>query len=135
MSLFRRETLSLSEPAVAPATAKPLARSATPPVIAAGARFEGTVTGAADLLVDGDLAGNVATEGKVTVTPGGEVRGGIAARAVSIAGRVEGDVAATDLVELAASARLEGNLAASRVVIAEGAILSGQVTMTGARRP
>lgn len=135
MTLFRRDALSLAEPAGAPGTAKPLARSSTPSVIAAGARFEGTVSGATDLMVDGNLAGNIMTEGRVTVTTAGEVKGGIAARAVSIAGRVEGDVAATDLVELAASARLEGNLSASRVVIAEGAFLSGQVTMTGARRP
>lgn len=130
MPIFRRDALSSSEPAAAPRTTGLHAAS----VIAAGARFEGAVTGAADLKVDGLLAGNVTTEGAVTVTAGGEVQGEITARAVSIAGRVEGNVAAADLVELAASARLEGNLAASRVVIAEGAFLSGQVTMTGTRR-
>ncbi len=130
MSIFRRDPLS--SPGAAAAAPRPSsgpAASGPGSLITAGARFEGVVSGAADLRVEGLLVGSVATEGVVRVAAGGEVEGGIAARTISIAGRVAGDVVASDLVELAASAKLEGNIAASRVVIAEGAFLSGQVTM------
>jgi len=50
---------------------------------------------------------------------------------VRISGRVTGNVAATDRVEVAASGILEGDIAAPRIVIAEGAFFKGRVEMRG----
>ena len=54
---------------------------------------------------------------------------------VRVSGRVTGNVAASDRVEVAASGILEGDIAAPRVVIAEGAFFKGRVEMRGNPSP
>ena len=65
----------------------------------------------------------------VTVAASGEVRGDLEARAVIVAGRVHGQIRAADRAELLATAAVEGNVSAPKVVIAEGAQLQGSVAM------
>ena len=61
--------------------------------------------------------------------PEGVVTGPIEAPVVRIGGRVIGDVAASDRVEVSPSGSLEGDITAPRVVIAEGAFFKGKVAM------
>ncbi|HET9211972.1 MAG TPA: polymer-forming cytoskeletal protein [Thermoanaerobaculia bacterium] len=101
--------------------------------IAAGTLLQGAVTGATELLVEGQIQGEVRVDAPVTVGAEGIVEGPIAAPVVRISGRVTGDVAASDRVEVAASGILEGDIAAPRIVIAEGAFFKGRVVMRGER--
>ena len=48
-----------------------------------------------------------------------------------IGGRVVGNVQGHEKVEILPSGRLEGDVAAPRVVLAEGAFFKGKVEMTG----
>jgi len=50
---------------------------------------------------------------------------------VRIGGRVTGNVHGREKVEILPSGRLEGDVAAPRVVLAEGAFFKGKVEMTG----
>ena len=59
------------------------------------------------------------------------MEGPVSAPVVRISGRVTGNVAASDRVEVAASGILEGDIAAPRIVIAEGAFFKGRVEMRG----
>ena len=70
-------------------------------------------------------------ESHVTVGPGGKVQGDIVAKSVRIGGRVVGNVQGHEKVEILPSGRLEGDVAAPRVVLAEGAFFKGKVEMTG----
>lgn len=97
--------------------------------VAQGARFEGNLTGATDVTVEGRVDGKLAVEGSVIVASGGEVHGLVQARMVRVSGKVVGNLVATDLVELATTAVLEGDIQATRVVIAEGAYFTGKVAM------
>lgn len=131
MSLFRREASSeppsRSERSAADGAASTSLGAAGH--VAAGSRVEGRITGTADWLVDGELVGTLALDGRVTIGPAGNVQGTLEARAIRIAGRVEGDVVAAERVEVLASGRLEGNITAKRVIIAEGAFFKGSVSM------
>ena len=60
-----------------------------------------------------------------------EVTGDIVARSVTVGGRVLGNVKAGETFELQASGRIEGDVKAPRVIIAEGAFFKGNVEMTG----
>jgi cytoskeletal protein CcmA (bactofilin family) len=143
MSIFRRDSEESRQPA-AP-TAHPTAPApaadrrphpsgaATTTHIAAGAKITGQVNGSSDLLVDGELEGQVQLESHVTVGAEGRVKGDIVARTVRIGGRVVGNVQGSEKVEILPTGRLEGDVAAPRVVLAEGAFFKGKVEMTGSQ--
>lgn len=97
--------------------------------VAAGARFEGKVLGSVDLRIDGEVIGEIAVPAIVVVGPEGRVTGPISARVIRVAGRVAGDLRGSERVEIAATANLEGDIAAPRVTIAEGAFFKGRVEM------
>lgn len=125
MALFRRDSPTpVHSSASGPSSGEP-----TGTRIAAGARFEGKISGAVDLRIDGELEGEIAVPAVVVVGPEGRVTGPISARVVRVAGRVTGDLRGTERVEIAATANLEGDIAAPRVTIAEGAFFKGRVEM------
>jgi cytoskeletal protein CcmA (bactofilin family) len=132
MSIFRRETNSESPAGPAESAAgSSLKRRLTH--IAAGTRLQGVISGATEVLVDGEVAGEVRVEASVVVGADGVVEGPISAPAVRVGGRVVGDVQATDRVEVLATGGLEGNISAPRVVISEGAFFKGRIEMTKAK--
>jgi cytoskeletal protein CcmA (bactofilin family) len=97
--------------------------------IAAGTRLQGEVTGGTELLVEGEIEGEVRVDATVTVGAEGVVAGPISAPVVRIGGRVIGNVMASDRVEVSPSGSLEGNISAPRIIIAEGAFFKGIVDM------
>jgi cytoskeletal protein CcmA (bactofilin family) len=126
MALFRRDSAA---PVHSVASAAPSGETGRGTRIATGARFEGKITGAEDLVVDGEVVGEIAVQAVVVVGTEGRVTGPISARIVRVAGRVVGDLRGAERVEIAASANLEGDIAAPRVTIAEGAFFKGRVEM------
>lgn len=99
--------------------------------IAPGSHVEGLITGATELLVEGEIEGEIRIDAPVIVGAEGLVQGPISAQVVRIGGRVIGNVAASDRIEVAPSGSLEGDAAAPRIVIAEGAYFKGKVEMKG----
>jgi cytoskeletal protein CcmA (bactofilin family) len=61
------------------------------------------------------------------VGPNGRVRAGIRARGVIIEGKVDGDIEATERVELRKTAVLMGSIVTQRVSIEDGAYFKGGV--------
>jgi cytoskeletal protein CcmA (bactofilin family) len=136
MAIFRRE--SEPEPPARPAPAGHAApeRPRGPSTIAAGSRIEGKIGGAADLVIEGLVEGEIHLDAAVTVAPGGRVVGTIEARSVRILGAVEGEVRGRERVELAPTGSLTGDVSAAKVVISEGAYFKGRVEMSaGAAEP
>jgi len=101
--------------------------------IAAGTYLQGMVGGSTELLIEGEVHGEVRVDAPVTVGAEGVVEGPVSAPVVRISGRVTGNVAASDRVEVSPSGILEGDIAAPRIVIAEGAFFKGRVEMRGSR--
>lgn len=130
MSFFRRES---SAPPLAshPAAAAPPHPSTPSGVthIAPGTRITGTVSGKTPLKVDGEVVGEVRIEAALTIGADGVVEGPVEAKSVLVAGRLTGNVTATERVEIAATGNLEGTVATPRFVTAEGAFFKGRVEM------
>jgi cytoskeletal protein CcmA (bactofilin family) len=99
--------------------------------IAPGSRIEGTISGPTELYVEGAIEGRLELENSVVVGEPGSVSGEITARSVRIGGKVQATVKARERVEVLSGGRLEGNVAAPRVVITDGAFFKGQIEMTG----
>jgi cytoskeletal protein CcmA (bactofilin family) len=142
MSIFRRGDSSPASSAsggtAAPASSSHSSSAASAQrrrvtQIAPGTRIEGRITGATELLVEGEVAGEIRVEAAVMIGTDGVVQGPVTAHVVRVGGRVVGDVLATERVEVMPSGSLEGDIAAPRVVISEGAFFKGRIEMKSER--
>ena len=89
---------------------------------------KGELSGSEDLVVDGEVEGSITLRGQtLTVGPNGRVRANIEARNVILNGRVDGDIHASDRVELRKSASLSGNISTARISIEDGAFFKGGI--------
>ena len=89
---------------------------------------KGSVSGKEDLLVDGRMDGDVdLPENRLTVGPGGHIEGKIRAREIVIYGVVQGNLEASERVEIRKNAKVIGDLKASRPVIEDEAYFKGNV--------
>lgn len=113
-------------------------RAQSPPVeaalsiVAAGMRIIGDIETSGVLKVDGEINGSIAGARQVLLGRTGMVRGNIAAGEVVLGGVVEGSVAATDRLELQATATVSGDVDTRSIVVVEGARINGSVRMNAA---
>jgi cytoskeletal protein CcmA (bactofilin family) len=89
---------------------------------------KGELSGSEDLIIDGEIEGSISLRGQsLTVGPNGRLRANIEARNVILHGRVDGDVRATERVELRKTASLSGNISTARISIEDGAFFKGTI--------
>ena len=99
------------------------------------ASMQGTITfkDAVNLRINGSFEGKLDTRGNLTIGENAKVRAVIHGDRIVVAGKVTGDIAATQSLSLIAPAVVEGNITTPRLSVTEGAFLDGQVTMQGVR--
>ena len=100
-------------------------------LVAEGCTIEGTFSGANDLLISGTVVGDSQLDGVVTIARSGLWRGTLGARHVIISGTVEGDIVASGRIEISASARIAGTVTGDKIAVAEGAVIEGDMRITG----
>jgi cytoskeletal protein CcmA (bactofilin family) len=98
--------------------------------------IKGELSGSEDLYLDGEVEGNIELSGhSLTVGPNGRVRANIHAREVTLHGKVDGNIDATDRVELKKSAILVGDIFTQRISIEDGAYFKGGIDITKNEKP
>jgi cytoskeletal protein CcmA (bactofilin family) len=100
------------------------AREAT---IGAATRVRGKITGDGNLLVEGQVEGEIAVRGNLTIAEGASVTSDVEADAIHIAGALEGDVNASGNVRIVSGARVRGDVKGAEVAIDEGAQFAGRL--------
>jgi cytoskeletal protein CcmA (bactofilin family) len=100
-------------------------------VVGPAIAIRGRIEGEEDLRVEGRVEGSISLTETLYVEPGGVVLAQIEARDVVISGIVIGDISAANSVTLNKAAKLVGNIAAPRIIIADGASFRGDVVMDG----
>jgi len=91
-------------------------------------KINGQIHSKEDLLVDGHVEGTLeAPEHKITVGPNGTVHATIKAREVVVVGSIQGNVEATDRIEIRKEAKLLGDIRTARIVIEDGAYFKGSI--------
>lgn len=100
--------------------------------VAKGSKFRGEITGSSDLVIAGEVDGTLDVQGTVTVQASGLVSGEIKARTVKVGGRVKGNIAGSEMIEILGQGSVQGDVKSPRVVIADGAFFKGKVEMGGA---
>jgi cytoskeletal protein CcmA (bactofilin family) len=99
--------------------------------------IKGEVSGSEDLYLDGQVEGAIDLKGnRLTLGPNGRVKANINARSAVIHGKLEGNITATDRVDLKQSAIVTGDIVTQRISIDEGAFFKGGVDISrGASQP
>lgn len=86
------------------------------------------------LRVDGHLTGRLTSEnGTLIIGSTGQVDANISVSAAIISGTVNGDIIASEKLELGRTARVVGNIQTPRIVIEDGAVFEGNCTMLKAK--
>jgi len=100
--------------------------------------IKGELTGSEDLTIEGHVEGKIELRQNVlTIGPNGKIKAQVFAKSVIILGEVTGNVTATEKVDLRDNGSIDGDIAAPRVAIAEGAHFRGSIDMqrTGGKTP
>ncbi len=96
--------------------------------IGKGLFIKGEITGSESLYIDGKVEGAINLAGnRVTIGRNGQVGANITAREVVVLGKVRGNVSATDRVDIRAEGSLNGDVAAARISIEDGAFFKGGI--------
>jgi cytoskeletal protein CcmA (bactofilin family) len=103
----------------------------TPTLIAQHTVLRGDIETQGALLVNGTVQGNARVGGEIAISSGAHWQGNIRARRAVIAGEVSGDVSVDEKLEIGASARIRGRVAAQLIAIARGAQVEGEIICTG----
>jgi cytoskeletal protein CcmA (bactofilin family) len=106
----------------------PEADSRDSATIGKAVKVVGQIFAKEDLHVEGDVEGTIeSTDNKVTVGVSGRVQAAIKAREVVIFGHVQGNVDATEKVDIRCEARLIGDITTARIGIEDGALFKGRI--------
>ena len=100
-----------------------------PTILGPDATFKGELSYEKGMRLHGKLEGKINTPGRLHVSKEAKMQADVDAGAITVEGDVHGNLSANDRVELKQSARYEGDLRSSRLVVDEGAILVGHVTV------
>ena len=95
-------------------------------------RIKGELSASEDMTLCGQMEGRVTLpEHSLTIGPEADIRAEIKASTVIIMGVVLGTVTATKKIDLRATGSVTGDIAAPRIVIADGGQILGKVQITG----
>jgi len=98
--------------------------------VGSGTEVTGELTFKAMLRVDGHLSGRVTSNtGTLVIGSGGIVDANVEVSVATIHGLVNGDIVASQRVELGRSAKVNGNIQTSSLVIEQGAVFEGSCKM------
>jgi cytoskeletal protein CcmA (bactofilin family) len=100
--------------------------------------IKGELNGSEDLTIEGQVEGKIELRQHIlTIGPNGKIKAQIFAKSVIILGEVHGNVTATEKVDIRDNGSVDGDIAAPRVAIAEGAHFRGSIDMqrAGSSRP
>lgn len=90
--------------------------------------IKGEITGSEMLFIDGHVEGSVSLPGnRVVVGRNGHVAANISAREVVVLGKVNGNINATDRVDIRNEGSLTGDVVAQRISIEDGAYFKGGI--------
>lgn len=138
----REEPVSPPQPASPPKVAVP-----APPVPAANpvrqelstvnigksVVIKGELSGSEDLTIEGQVEGKIELrQNLLTIGPNAKIKAQVFAKTVVVEGHVQGNISAGERIDIRDKGVVEGNLAAPRVAIADGAQFRGSVDMQGA---
>lgn len=90
-----------------------------------GVHFKGTLTYEGTVRVDGEIEGDITTQGTLIVGERGIINADISAGTVIVGGRINGNIHALQKIQLLPKSVVTGSLTAPCLIIDDGALLNG----------
>lgn len=94
-----------------------------------GSEFEGKLTFKDTVRIDGSFQGEISSENTLVVGETGSIDATIRSNTVVVSGAVVGNIIASRQIILHKTARVQGDMKAPSLIIEEGAVFNGQLTM------
>lgn len=90
--------------------------------------IKGQIFSREDLYLDGEIEGTVEVpENRLTIGPHGRLQASVKAREVVVLGSVNGNVEASEKIDIRKDARLVGDIKTGRIIIEDGAYFKGSI--------
>ncbi|MCX7624275.1 MAG: polymer-forming cytoskeletal protein [Thermomicrobium sp.] len=128
-STYQRPAVTWQPLETTPRPVAPAASDRQVSIVAANARWEGTLESQGSLIVHGTVKGTIRATQDVTIAEGATVDAEIAAQNVSVHGTVRGRIEASGRLEIHPSGEVVGEVQAPSLIVHEGARLSGTLRM------
>ena len=98
-------------------------------VLGKGTSFNGTLNFNDSLKINGTFSGNINSTGLLVIGEGAIIKANVSASSIVVLGTVEGDVFATEKVEMLPTGRVYGNIKAKKIKISDGVVFNGKCEM------
>ncbi|PTN10510.1 polymer-forming cytoskeletal protein [Mangrovibacterium marinum] len=98
-------------------------------LIGKGTVITGDIKSEGDMRIDGELNGNITSNGRVVIGHTGKVTGEVSCKNCELAGYVKGKIIIEQLITLKATSTVLGEIATDKLSIEPGAVFSGNCTM------
>ena len=87
-----------------------------------------------DIAIDGNIEGEILTEGLLLIKENATIKASIDAGSVIIYGKVEGNIKASEKIELFETASVQGDLQSLKLKVDSGAVISGRTIIGSATK-
>ena len=99
-------------------------------LLAEGCVVEGKLRSTNTLVISGQVIGDGEITGNLQIAGPGQWQGNIHCKDISIAGTVEGDIVASQKIEVLDSAVIRGSVTGGQVAVAKGAQIFGEMVVS-----
>jgi cytoskeletal protein CcmA (bactofilin family) len=94
-----------------------------------GTEITGDIVSDSNIIVEGDVIGNISCSGKVIIGNTGKITGNLVCIDAEIEGTLEGELTIENLLVLRSTARITGDIETVRLAIEEGGFFEGACVM------
>lgn len=102
----------------------------SPATIGPSIRIHGELTGAEDLIIEGQVEGVINLDkNNLTIGGSGRIKANIQANGVIVEGQLEGDIIGSEKVVIRRTGNMRGNIVSPRVTLEDGAMFKGSIEM------
>ena len=98
-------------------------------IIGKGTKISGDINSGGDVRIDGTLIGNIVTSGKLVLGTTGFIDGNITSVNAELEGEVKGIVNISETLSLKSTAKVNGDIITSKLMIEPGALFTGSCNM------
>jgi cytoskeletal protein CcmA (bactofilin family) len=105
--------------------------SGSPTLLGEGARFIGDLECEGPLVLCGQVRGDGRIDGALNIAGSAHWEGNVTAQQAVVTGRVSGSLTVAGKLEIGRSAVIHGSVTAQSLAIAQGAVVDGDIRVTG----
>jgi len=98
-------------------------------LIGKGTVITGDIKSEGDIRIDGELNGNISSNGRVVVGDTGKVTGEVVCKNCEVAGHVKGKLKVEQLITLKSTSTVQGEISTDKLSIEPGSVFSGNCMM------